>query len=392
MATDPASERRTSPRTTGQQSGATPDVELQRLGAVLYTWRNEVLNGMAHRSRKGKHRVDPAVERRLQRVGMVCTIAVARAMSGEGELLAHEDEQESWLIFGELAAKRALPLNEAIERCLHWREAAEETLLAITAILQTPQHVHARALTMLQRSLTATLIQMGEAFESAQRQSDQQRTRREEELAFTATHDPLTGLPNRALILDRLEQMLLHARHAGSAVAALFIDLDDFKEINDTHGHHTGDELLKAVAGRLTNAARELDTLGRLGGDEFVLLASDPQTHKDPPAIARRTLKSLSAPFALPDTATSVQVTASIGVHTSSDLSPGELLHHADMAMYQAKWSGKNRCFTFQHDSNAHRGEARAHTEPRTPRAWRKSMGRLTQLSIRRRAKPANGG
>ncbi len=97
--------------------------------------------------------------------------------------------------------------------------------------------------------------------------------RRQEELAFMATHDALTGLANRALVLDRLEQMLVRSRRSKALVAALFIDLDNFKQVNDTLGHDAGDELLRAVAARLDGVVRATDTLGRLGGDEFVVIA-----------------------------------------------------------------------------------------------------------------------
>ncbi len=250
-------------------------------------------------------------------------------------------------MFGELAAQRALPLTEVIERCLHWHEAAQETVRAIASGLNAPPELCTGAIAMLQNGVGEALAQMGEAFESEQRRSDEQRTRHEAQLAFTATHDPLTKLPNRALILDRLEQMLVRARHSNRLVAALFIDLDKFKGVNDTLGHHAGDELLAKVAGRLARVARGQDTLGRLGGDEFVLLAGELSASEDPQPIAERVLDALSVPFDLGDTRAQVRVTASIGIETGRGLSPAELLRGADVAMYRAKSTGGNGSFMF---------------------------------------------
>ncbi len=291
--------------------------------------------------------LDEPAEKRFERVGTVSTISVARQMAGEAADLGHEDDQESWIIFGELAAQRALPLNEAIKRCLKWHESAEETVREIAVNLAIPPHVCAQAMAMLQRTLSVILVQMGEAFESERRRTDEQRTRREEELAFRATHDPLTKLPNRALLLDRLEQMLVRSRHTQTRVAALFIDLDDFKSINDTFGHDAGDQLLQEVAARFTGVTRDVDALGRLAGDEFVVLA-EVSPEEGPERVAERLLESLGQPFWLGAEQATVTVTASIGVEMSEELSPGELLRDADVAMYRAKWAGKNRYFMFK--------------------------------------------
>ena len=118
---------------------------------------------------------------------------------------------------------------------------------------------------MLQLSLETSLVLMSKCFEAERQRTDEELARREEELAFLATHDPLTGLPNRTLILDRVEQMLARSTRNQTQVAALFVDLDNFKGINDTLGHSAGDQLLQAVAERLDGVVRGADTLGRLG-------------------------------------------------------------------------------------------------------------------------------
>jgi len=192
---------------------------------------------------------------------------------------------------------------------------------------------------------------MCECFESERRRTDEELTRREEELAFLATHDPLTGLPNRTLIQDRVEQMLARSLRTQTPVAALFIDLDNFKSINDTLGHGVGDELLQAVAARLDGVVRDADALGRLGGDEFVVISEELSLAVGPELIAERLLDALKQPFHLgPDKATRVSVTASIGIASGERMPAEDLLRDADIAMYRAKWDGKNRYVVFETD------------------------------------------
>jgi diguanylate cyclase (GGDEF)-like protein len=172
----------------------------------------------------------------------------------------------------------------------------------------------------------------------------------QEELAFVATHDSLTGLANRALILDRLEQMLTRSRRSKTPVAALFIGLDNFKQVNDTLGHDAGDELLRAVAARLDEVVRATDTLGRLGGDKFVVIAEDLSLAAGPELIAERLLEALEQPFTLgaDDGASGLTVTASVGIAAGERSTAADLLRDADIAMYRAKWDGKNRYAVFE--------------------------------------------
>ena len=153
---------------------------------------------------------------------------------------------------------------------------------------------------MLQLSVEFSLLRMCECFEAERQRADEELARREEELAFLATHDPLTGLPNRTLILDRVEQMLARSARNQTPVAALFIDLDNFKDINDTLGHGVGDELLRAVAARLERRrAPRRRASGRLGGDEFVVIAEEVSLDAGPELVAERLLEALKQPFKL---------------------------------------------------------------------------------------------
>jgi len=151
------------------------------------------------------------------------------------------------------------------------------------------------------------------------------------------------------LILDRVEQMLARSRRSQTPVAALFVDLDNFKSINDTLGHGVGDELLQAVAARLKGVVRDADALGRLGGDEFVVVTEELSLEVGPELIAERLLEALKPSFKLgAGEETRVTVTASIGIAAGDHSSAEELLRDADIAMYRAKWDGKNRHVVFE--------------------------------------------
>ncbi|MFI5003688.1 MAG: putative bifunctional diguanylate cyclase/phosphodiesterase [Solirubrobacterales bacterium] len=323
--------------------------DLRRLGEALKGGTDEVVARMLGRSRGSSCVLDMLVEDSFARVGSVSTIAVARWMAGDGEEVAREVGRESWRIFGQLAAQRAAPLNEVTKRCLRWRDAAEEVVQERAVALGLAEEVLEEALGMLQRSLDVTLVRMCEAFEEERRKAHEELSRRQDELAFLATHDPLTGLPNRTLILDRVEQMLVRSRRSRTPVAALFVDLDNFKGINDTLGHGAGDRLLKAVAARLGAAIRETDALGRLGGDEFVVIAEGMSLAAGPELIAERLLAALEQPFKLDESeAARLAVSASVGIAMGDRDSAEELLRDADIAMYRAKWDGKNRYVVFE--------------------------------------------
>jgi diguanylate cyclase (GGDEF)-like protein len=150
-------------------------------------------------------------------------------------------------------------------------------------------------------------------------------------------HDPLTGLANRSLILDRLHLALARAGRRSSLAAVIFLDLDDFKPINDTLGHRAGDEILVRIAERFRSAVRPSDTLGRWGGDEFVIVCEDLERASDAPAIVARLAAAFDEPFTVHGT--ELHVAASIGVAVSrgGDDRPAALIHAADAAMYRVK-------------------------------------------------------
>jgi len=179
------------------------------------------------------------------------------------------------------------------------------------------------------------------------------RKHNEEQLEFQATHDALTGLPNRNLLDDRLQQAVLVAKREQRAVAVLFLDLDQFRFVNDSLGHGVGDRLLAEVAQRLRGAVRQGDTVAHQGGDEFVIVLADVAIEDDAAEVVQKLLACLHPPFQVDEH--EIFVTASIGV----SLYPGDgedihtLLRNADMAMYRAKDEGRNNFQFFAADMNA---------------------------------------
>ena len=155
-----------------------------------------------------------------------------------------------------------------------------------------------------------------------------------------ALHDALTGLPNRVLMLEMLEHAFRGSRRSGHTSAVFFIDLDRFKEVNDTYGHQIGDRLLVAVAQRVSQALRPGDSVGRLSGDEFLVLCEGLEDSSDADLIASRLRQELARPFNL--SGVTVRITASIGIAVTGHGSDGAeaLLHDADFAMYRNKHGG----------------------------------------------------
>ena len=164
---------------------------------------------------------------------------------------------------------------------------------------------------------------------------------------YQALHDPLTRLANRALFRDRIEQAAARADRRGDPLAVMLLDLDDFKQVNDTLGHGAGDELLNQIAGRLRRAVRSADTVARLGGDEFALVIDGARNEAVIRAVAKRVLGIFDEPFIVH--ATPIRTSASVGVVVAMDKGPTveELVRRADVAMYRAKAEGKGQVAFF---------------------------------------------
>jgi diguanylate cyclase (GGDEF)-like protein/PAS domain S-box-containing protein len=191
--------------------------------------------------------------------------------------------------------------------------------------------------------------------------------RLEEKLRHQAFHDSLTGLANRELFTNRVELALAQASRRGLPVAALFLDLDDFKTVNDSLGHDAGDVLLRAVAERIQRRVRRSDTAARLGGDEFAVLLVDLQSAEDAEAVGRAILEEFRQPAVLGDKEWLIRGSIGIAVGTGEETA-AELLRNADVAMYEAKHAGKGQIRRFE------------------PAMFEEAMRRLDQKSVLRRA------
>jgi len=189
-----------------------------------------------------------------------------------------------------------------------------------------------------------------------------QQKQREEYIEFVAQHDTLTGLPNRTLLSERIDWYMKQARRGRWFLCVAFLDLDGFKNINDTYGHDAGDHVLKVVAQRLRKELREVDTIARLGGDEFAIAFTELGSHEECAPLVRRILETASAPIPFKDHR--LEVSCSIGLTFYSqapEVDGDQLLRQADQAMYEAKVAGKNRFSVF--DPKADQSLRRQHKE-----------------------------
>ena len=167
-----------------------------------------------------------------------------------------------------------------------------------------------------------------------------------EQIIHLAHHDALTGLPNRILFQDRLNQALAKARRDKESIAVLFLDLDGFKLINDTHGHNIGDALLRESAKRILSCVRDADTVARMGGDEFTVILSNANSPKSTDRVVSKIVESIADPFVLNGKSCNVSVSIGIALYPEHGETSEQLVKIADAAMYLAKQAGKN-CYRF---------------------------------------------
>ncbi len=300
----------------GSASSASRALQLLAAGLVFYVAADLVYGYMTLHS--GYQGGDPVDTLWMIAIALTAAAAAAQLPAAKPEPVRPVHEQVAWLPY----PVAAVGLTSLVYYDRH------DTFFAGTAMIVLAGGFVALRQYLAQRDLVG-----------AQKQ-----------LRHEALHDALTGLPNRVLMLDRAEQMLARSRRHQGQAALLFLDLDGFKDINDTYGHSAGDRFLQTVAKRLTGAVRGADTVARLGGDEFVILLDSPGAWVKPQDVAERLLAVLRAPVDLGDggNARTLTLTASIGIATGPRDSSEGLLRDADIALYAAKEAGRNRSLGFE--------------------------------------------
>lgn len=218
------------------------------------------------------------------------------------------------------------------------RKAAQEALL--------------RARDELERKVQERTAELAKA-NALLRAEIQERRLAEERICHLAHHDPLTGLPNRRLLEDRIEQAMGMARRNGKQVAIQFVDLDRFKPINDRFGHQVGDLVLQAVAGRLRGLLREVDTVARVGGDEFVVVLADMSSASVARETAQKVLQALAQPYSIEGHELTVTPSIGVSLYPDDGADAESLISRADAAMYRAKESGRANYRMFSTDMGA---------------------------------------
>jgi diguanylate cyclase (GGDEF)-like protein len=248
-------------------------------------------------------------------------------------------EVEHAQLSGPGALINAIDLPALIKAYLAWREATIAVVDEEGARLRSPEALIAEAHHVIARSSDASIVRMARQFDLERRRLEEALSGERAKLAHQVMHDCLTGLPNRTLLYDRIGSALASLRRYGGTVGVLFVDLDGFKDVNDGHGHETGDRLLSVVAERVSTAVRPSDTVARLGGDEFIVLCDRLEEPGEAVAVAQRVLGALRVPFALP--AGEATLTASVGIALAElGEAPDALVGRADQAMYAAKRRG----------------------------------------------------
>ncbi len=316
---------------SGADAPAAPGDERVALGLALQARADDIGNQVAARFPEFL-RNEAFASSRLGTELIGRWLCTDRAATPDEELALSRQGQQVVLMEVDLAM--------AVKGYMHWRDLCTEAIVEVSSRLGLGAPLVDLACTVVRLSSDAGLVRTVRAFDET-RSVLQDRLRREQaNLSHQALHDDLTGLPNRTLLADRLRRAARGAARTGTGPMLLFLDLDNFKAINDRFGHSAGDSLLVAVSERLLTLVRAADTVARLGGDEFVILAEDlDEPMAAAQSLAERIHQTMRAPVQVGDR--ELHTSVSIGItNVLADADPDECLSQADAAMYQAKRSG----------------------------------------------------
>jgi len=336
----PAGPVNPSPEPTTSATGPAPE-----LGDALEEHAAEISLRILERWKLGAPPAPSVRYDEVERDILLATEAGTRAVAGylcTGSPVTRE-QSEVWDATGEAPLNQTISLAEITKLYLYWREEVAQFVRQVAAAEDLPEAALTEAVQAIQLGSDLSIVRMAKRFETTRRLLENQLAEKRARLEHQALHDPLTGLANRALFLDRVSHALELVARRGTRPAVLFLDLDHFKSVNDVAGHSAGDQLLTEVSTRLQGVLRPSDTLARLGGDEFAVLCEeleDPERQSS--AVAARVMAQFARPFTV--AGRSLSATPSIGVAIGD---PGDdpeaLISRADQAMYRAKQLGRAR-------------------------------------------------
>lgn len=316
------------------------------LGEALRARIEDVVANIRVSRAEASASTDPMAKAQRLSVARLATETVARWLSqGEG---VTTDEWSELGGLGRLAATDHLSVAGMIKLNLAWRDATNRVLAEEARRLGCPAALLAEAKAGVRAGCDSSAVRMGHQFDVERQALLAALQEERSKLAHQALHDALTGLPNRRLLVERLGSALRGLERHPGRVGLVFMDLDGFKELNDSLGHEVGDAALQDVANLFKKQVRSSDTVSRFGGDEFVVLCARTRTDSDVTEVARRLCRSLGDP--LPSVTEPTRLSVSAGTAETGDAgaSPSRLLADADLAMYEAKRSRRGGAVAYR--------------------------------------------
>lgn len=277
---------------------------------------------------------DPAYTERARGVNWLATAMTARWIAYRVPVSA--DEMRYIAERGDLAASLQQSIVNITRAYLIWRDTVSEIMREEASRLNTPREIVNDGLRAVRMSCDASLVQVARAFDARMAELSRELATEREALVHQAFHDPLTGLPNRVLLYDRINQAILASKRKAGTFAILAIDLDGFKAVNDSLGHDGGDIVLRHTAERLVSSVRESDTVARQGGDEFTVLLAG-MTAESAVDIARKLEARLSQVLCFGGQCVTVGATTGVATYPNDGDDVHTLLNAADRAMYRRK-------------------------------------------------------